>query len=324
MAIDPDKIITIGSGVIDSIDFIKKTVALFPKGKPHKARRKSDWDPQRVKDRRKSGVNLRLKTGIWFKFHFKTGYGKFQVLEASDPANLINAFIVEGENYEFSDRNSPDTLLMPATIADPAAEFACRKWLEHPHDKRYASVLTEEFGDYILSNYNVRMIDLRRLPKTESPLNSVGQLLEKARALFGEGTNKKRRKEDWDSRPGKDRRILGVGERLRTGIWLQFHRKTGYGMEEFLEAPQSRSLMDAFITEGERYEFSDRSSDDSVTPAMIANAAASFARTKWMEFPAEQRLACILTDEVANYVLSHYNVRMVDRRRVHKHRAMAG
>ena len=311
------------SEAIEVIGLAKKAVAFLPKPKPEKARRKSDWDPRRDKNRRVSDVNLRLKTGIWLKFHFRTGYGKFEVLESSDADHLMSAFIAEGVNYQFSDRTSADSLLMPATIALPAAEFACKKWIECPREKRFASVLTDEVGEYVLSHFNVRMIDRRQLPKAESPFASVIPLLEKARELFWHPEHPKRRKEDWC--PANDRRKTDVGTRLKVGVWLQFHRKTGYGMTEVLDSPNWGNLIHALITEGDHYEFSDPKDPGAIiAPSRFASAAADFVCAPWKTLPIDRRRAFVLTEEVANYVLTRYTVRPVERRRSQKHQAIAG
>jgi hypothetical protein len=323
MPIDPKRVIEAGSEVVEALSLAKKTVAFLPKPKPEKARRRADWDPQRDTNRRVSDVNLRLKRGIWFKFHFRTGYGKFEVLETSDAEHLMDAFRAEAVNYQFSDRTCTDSLLVPATIALPAADFACARWIECPREKRCASVLTDELGEYVLSHYNVRMIDRRQLPQPESPYASVLALLEKARGLILEPNRPKRRKQDWE--PSNDRRKNDVGERLRVGIWLQFHRKTGYGMTEVLDLPNSGNLMRALITEGDRYEFSDPSSPEkTLMPSQFAAQAADIVCAPWKDLPDDRRRASVMTDEIAKYVVSNFTVRMVERRRSQKQHAVAG
>lgn len=320
---DPKHLIEAGSEVVDAIGLAKKAVAFLPKPKPEKARRKGDWEQGRDKNRRVSKVDLRLKTGIWLKFHFRTGYGKFEVLDASDAENLMGAFLDEGVNYQFSDRTATDSLLMPAAIALPAADYACARWLECHPQKRYASVLTDEFGEYVLRHHNVRMIDRRQLPAPESPFASVTALLDKARALFCEKEHPKRRKED--SAPANDRRKIDVGTRLSVGIWLQFHRKTGKGMTEVLGSPNSGNLIHALIAEGEHYEFSDPKTPETVVrPSRFASQAAQAVCAPWIDLPTDRRRAFALTDEVANYVLARYSVRMVERRRGQKQQAIAG
>ncbi|HTB15077.1 MAG TPA: hypothetical protein VK752_26075 [Bryobacteraceae bacterium] len=322
MFIDPKKALEAGSELIQAVSLAKKAVAMFPAPKPQKTRRKSDWDPLRDKNRRKSAINLRLRTGIWLHFHYKTGHGKFQILETSESEHLMSAFIEEAANYQISDRSASDALVLPSTLALPAADFACAKWMEIPAHQRQAVMLADETANYVLSNFNVRMLDRRHLPPQQSPFPSVGLLLDTARALFH---HPKRRKADRDSRQAKDRRQSGVAQRLKIGIWLQFHRKTGYGITEVLQAPEWGNLIHALIAEGDNYEFTDHKSPEmSLMPSMIAAPAADFARALWTELPAKHRQAFILTEEVANYVLTNYNVRMIDRRRTPNHQAATG
>jgi hypothetical protein len=169
MDLDPKKLIEMGTEVADSIGLFKRVTALLPARKPpaQKARRKVDWDPERDADRRISGHELRLKTGIWLHFHRKTGLGKAQPMETLQRGNLIAAFVEEGVNYQFSEHSS-DALLMPSAIANKAADFACARWKERPTQDSEAYLVVEEFADYILTHYNVRMIDRRRGRKARS------------------------------------------------------------------------------------------------------------------------------------------------------------
>src|SRR5580698_7700920 len=129
MEIDP-ALVKAGGEVAETVGFLKKVLPLIPKIRPAKARRKADWDPKRDKDRRISGVELRLKTGIWLHFHYKTGIGKSELMDPSEtaPGALVDAFLQESVSYQFLDRNSTETVIAAATIAEPAAEFALAKW----------------------------------------------------------------------------------------------------------------------------------------------------------------------------------------------------
>jgi hypothetical protein len=75
MTIDPKTIIENGTKVVEAVQLVKKAVEVIPKSRTSKLHRKADWDPHHSKDRRRSGVKLRLKTGIWLHFHYETGYG---------------------------------------------------------------------------------------------------------------------------------------------------------------------------------------------------------------------------------------------------------
>ena len=168
MDLDPKKIIEITGEVVDSIGLFKKAKGFFPShNKPEKARRKADWDPERDGERRISGVELRLRTGIWLQFHRKTGLGKFEQLATTERDNLIHAFVVEGVNYQFSERSS-GVLLLPSTIASSTADIVCHRWTSRPLKERQAVLLTDEFANHILSSYNVRAIDRRKGKKTQT------------------------------------------------------------------------------------------------------------------------------------------------------------
>jgi hypothetical protein len=162
MGLDPKKFIEMGTEVADSISLVKRVAtAIFPASKPPTKRRRVDWDPERDGDRRISGVELRLKTGIWIQFHRKTGLGKHQQMETLDRGSLIGAFVAEGVNYQFSEHSS-DVLLVPSAIATKAADFVSKWWIKQSSGDCDAVRLTDEFADYVLSRYNVRMIDRRR------------------------------------------------------------------------------------------------------------------------------------------------------------------
>jgi hypothetical protein len=225
----------------------------------------------------------------------------------------MKAFIDEGINYQFSGRDSADTLLAPSMIARPAADFAINKWLELAAQSRHASALTDECANHILSTYNVTMIDRRHRPKQESPLGRIGLLIEKAKALCG--IYPQNRRQDRNPGPEKDRRKSDVTTRLEYGIWLQFHRKTRLGMYQVLDRPQTEAMIHALLIEGEHYEFAARQTPErAIEPSIFAEPAAASASAKWKELPPQKRKAFILTCHMAEYVLNHYNVRMIDRR----------
>jgi hypothetical protein len=139
---------------------IEKVKAFIPGNKPQNRRRGTDWDAGRGKDRRKSGVALRLKTGIWLQFHRKTGMSKFQLMEFAERGDLQHAVISESENYQFSERGT-GTLLLPGIVATSAVDHACSAWTEKPAKDRQAVLLIDEIAEYILKHYDVRMIDRR-------------------------------------------------------------------------------------------------------------------------------------------------------------------
>jgi hypothetical protein len=314
---------------VDALSVIEKLPALLPTVKPAPMRRASDHDPRLIRDRRRSPLERRLETGIWLHFHYLTGFGKNQSLDSSYADDLIRAFVNEGENYQFYDRNSSGTLLMPASIANSAAEHACAKWLESPQHKRFAVILTEEFGKYVYFHYGVNRIDRRQKPKPRTFYDSVGEVLYKAKChLFPDEHHPMRRRNDWE--PGqpagqtKDRRISGIKHRLLVGTWIQYHRKTDCGVTEVLKRPNPSDLAHAFTVEGQNYEFLDRRSGNAVKPGEIADPAADYAHAQWVKLSEQERQAFVLIEELADYVFDNYTVNRIDRRGDNKHSAMAG
>jgi len=166
MDIDPKKIIEIGSGVVESVGLIKKAKALFSGSKPQ-ARRRGDWDSARDKDRRISSIDRRLKFGIWLQFHRQTGLGQGEMLALPHRQDLVDAFVTEGVNYVFLMKET-DTILMPCSIADDAADCAWRKFSEVPLSERVAMGLTDAMANHILSKYVVRRNDRRRMKPAQA------------------------------------------------------------------------------------------------------------------------------------------------------------
>jgi hypothetical protein len=323
MEIDPAKLVKDCGEVVGVLKKVLPLISI----KPEKARRKADWDPRRDKDRRISGIELRLKTGIWLHFHYKTGVGKFELLDPSESptAALTQAFMEESVHYEFRDRNSRDTALAAATIATPAAEFALAKWLQIPSDRRHPVLLADEFGEYVYLHYDVRPFDRRRPLQPQSVYESIAILFERARAFFSKGNHQKRRKEDWAEEVEGERRKSSAGSRLRHGTWIQYHRKTGDGIYQIPKRLEEKDLIRAFTIEGAKYEFTERDSNATAKLTDIAPAAVSFACAKWMELAPRDRHAFVLVDLIENYVTARYTVTMIDRRKHDKHHeALAG
>jgi hypothetical protein len=326
MEFDPAKLVKAGGEVAETVGFLKKVLPLI-QIKPAKARRKGDWDPRRDKDRRISGIQTRLKTGIWLHFHYKTGIGKFELLDPSESptAALTQAFMEESVHYEFRDRNSLDTTLAAATIATPAADFALAKWLQLPSDRRHPVLLAEEFGAYVYLHYDVRPFERRRPPQPQSVYESIALLFERARAFFSKNNHQKRRKEDWAEGVDGDRRKSSAGSRLRHGTWIQYHRRTGDGIYQVPRRLEEKDLIRAFTIEGAKYDFTDPALNAPAKLSDIAPAAASFACAKWMELAPKERRAFVLVEQMASYVTSRYTVTMVDRRKDdNHHQAVAG
>lgn len=144
--------------------------------------------------------------------------------------------------------------------------------------------------------------------------------------MSGSRPRKTRQRAEWERRRApKDRRISGVGSRLRRGFWLEYHRKSGAGKTEiipFLTAQIREHLLQAVVREGRHYEFSERTSGVTVEPCAIADAAIDVVWTRWKLKPRDTRQAVIVVEAIADYLFATYNVRRLDRRESQR-RAMA-
>jgi hypothetical protein len=131
----------------------------------------------------------------------------------------------------------------------------------------------------------------------------------KARKIKERGT--------WERRVGgKDRRISSLEQRLRTGLWLEFHRQTGLGKFEPLNLTMTirDQVCQAAVKEAQRYEFSDRTSGGLLDRATIVDSAIDIAWKDWESQPRDARGAVLIIEGIAHNLVSKYNVRKLDRR----------
>jgi hypothetical protein len=122
---------------------------------------------------------------------------------------------------------------------------------------------------------------------------------------------------DWERRQTtSDRRVSGVDQRLRRGLWLEFHRRTDLGKFELLPISlRTRdNLFEAALRESLRYRFFDRNTGVEMPSVSLIGAAVDAV---WDSFPGtvprEQR-AVFIIDAVADYLLKKFEVSMIDRR----------
>jgi hypothetical protein len=122
--------------------------------------------------------------------------------------------------------------------------------------------------------------------------------------------------EDWDRRHGTpDRRVSHVAQRLRKGLWLQYHRQTEAGkFDELWLSHKTRDLLfAAFVNEACRYRFSDRIAGEGVDPAEAVQTALEVLWSEWLQDRAK-RSAIRVTEQTADYITAHFNVTKIDRR----------
>jgi hypothetical protein len=143
---------------------VKKVLSWMSGGKTPKATQTGDRQgPDARRDRRVSGVQSRLRKGLWMEYHRKSGLGVDSVLHnitSQTRDHLFHALVTESQRYKFSDRNL-GAALEPSTIAGPAVDVVLAKWKLQPKEERQAVLIVEEIADYLLANYNVSRIDRR-------------------------------------------------------------------------------------------------------------------------------------------------------------------
>jgi hypothetical protein len=138
---------------------------------------------------------------------------------------------------------------------------------------------------------------------------------------MAQGTNKSERRET-DRREGPaERRVSGVASRLRKGLWFEYHRKTEAGKFDILDSTvrTRQLLLEAFLPEVSRYEFSGHDSPRILAPSTILVTAIDAALERTGKLA--RRTAIVVVEEVARYLVSHYNIAMIDRRQTQRRQA---
>lgn len=118
-------------------------------------------------------------------------------------------------------------------------------------------------------------------------------------------------------RRNNERRQNSLDLRMRTGVWLEFHRKTGLGKSELIHPfgmKQRDDLTAAAVIEANRYELSDRSTGSPVRASAAVGQVLEAACAEWRKVPGPARTASVLTDALARQLLHAFNVRQPDRR----------
>jgi hypothetical protein len=122
---------------------------------------------------------------------------------------------------------------------------------------------------------------------------------------------------DWERRERiKDRRVSGVDQRLRRGLWLEFHRRTDLGKFEPLPISlRSRDhLFDAAIREGVHYRFFDRDTGAETAILAVITAAIDVVWDAHYRQCTDEQRSVFIIDAVADYLLSKFEISMLDRR----------
>ena len=128
-----------------------------------------------------------------------------------------------------------------------------------------------------------------------------------------------------DRRQGGDRRVSSIAQRLRRGLWLEYHRKTDAGkFDTFSYSLRARDqLLEASINEAVRYHFMDRSNGKELRAQAVVSAAVDVV---WNQFPSRrdrERQAAFIVDAVADYLLGTYDISGIDKRKEHRNEQQA-
>jgi hypothetical protein len=122
---------------------------------------------------------------------------------------------------------------------------------------------------------------------------------------------------DWERRGlTQDRRVSGVDQRLRRGLWLEFHRRTDLGKFEPLSISlRSRDyLFDAALREAVRYRFFERNTLTEANTLVLIRAAVDAVWDAYSRKCTDEHRSVFVIDAVADYLLSKFDVSMIDRR----------
>jgi hypothetical protein len=122
---------------------------------------------------------------------------------------------------------------------------------------------------------------------------------------------------DWERRQRtQDRRVSGVDQRLRRGLWLEFHRRTDLGKFESLPISlRSRDhLFDAAMREAVRYRFFDRTNGAETATLAVVMAAIDVVWDAYSRKCTDEQRSVFIIDAVADYLLSSFEISMIDRR----------
>jgi hypothetical protein len=146
-----------------------------------------------------------------------------------------------------------------------------------------------------------------------------------ARKSGASGNGENKNGESWERRNGsKDRRVSSVSQRLRTGFSLEYFRKTGAGKFDVLVLTRKTrdDLFAALVAEAARYQFSHRISGSVLDPAFVIDSALAARWPNWCHRPEDKNKTVFVLEEIADDVLSKYNVNKIDRRQQHQRQMM--
>jgi len=121
-----------------------------------------------------------------------------------------------------------------------------------------------------------------------------------------------------DRRGPKDRRKSSIDQRLRTGLWLQFHRDTRSGEFDMmtLNPHTCRKVHDALWPEIVKYEFSDPQSLAPIPAQMALEAAMESVWNSKSSLPnhGKQQQAVFVIEAIAVELVRRFKTVTIDNR----------
>lgn len=149
-------------------------------------------------------------------------------------------------------------------------------------------------------------------------VQTVSPLLDRIGDIFHKAGQSGRRR-GTERRQGPDRRVSPIVHRLRTGLWLQFHRATR--AEEFssldLDPSTLPMLVAQLLPEAGKYTYSDRDTQCQAPANAALTGALRFALTHRAELimtPDGDPQAVLVICMIAEFLCRNYEVTIKDRR----------
>lgn len=149
-------------------------------------------------------------------------------------------------------------------------------------------------------------------------VQTVSPLLDRIGDIFHK-TGQAGRRRGIERRQGPDRRVSPTVHRMRTGLWLQFHRATRAGEFSSLELEPSTvpTLVAQLLPEAGKYTYSDRDTQCQAPANAALTAALRFAfahRAELIMTPDGDPQAVLVICMIAEFLCRNYEVTTTDRR----------
>ena len=123
---------------------------------------------RRTHERRKGPIEFRLRKGIWYEFHRKTGLGETQLIDyfgSSLRDKLIEAAVIESDRFELRDLTT-GSRMNAGTAVSMIVELAIQDWQRLPAELQHPCALTEAVARRLMANFSVKRFDRRDAAQT--------------------------------------------------------------------------------------------------------------------------------------------------------------